>query len=740
MLKRPQWVKEKIDGREKDIPLQMTVKKRYPMETPYATMPTMGMNTGSGVDGQVQPGKMVDIQVHEGEGIVPNNAMQGITDEEFKGLIETLSTGNIDKNKFREAIGMSTVSEYQTGGRIDRSRGIPAADSGATATTGSTTTTTGNTTAATVADTISVPTQTRDTTAKTATIQVPTTQAVQQETITAPAQQTRKTAAEIAAKATPVFPAVQPATETTPATETQPTSTQTVTKSVVSPAGEAVRVGLQNILAEATGVSDLDRKILDFYLQNIDASNAANMRLLESQISSDSELSEQGKQAAIRGLQREAAAQRSEKVGELAISAAERSSQAARDLVTYGQDVRNYEEITKPKSDLEIQQLESDLGEQNWDEIQSMIDKGMKLTRINEKLAEKGLAPLSQDEYDTMLQAGSLGERNWGRQLSMAETLLATPDPAGNNLGKAAVILSDLYGVDIDFSQLLTEQNAETFSNGLAQMSTYVELNMNTDAALEAMKADGTLAMLGGDEALATKLYNTSRVNSLDQEWKEIESSQYYQDLLNSSDPADQQRATAIKEFNHLAKMGLLDYDTMYEYQVYDGNNVKQGTVYAKTPAEAQAKADENGVGYTVQGTGAFEFVIKQEPTTATSSTSAETETASTDLKDINATTNKELLNTENSDILFNAWKEDPAKVRKSEYYYTIPDSYKGSKPMREAASIMSEINKQVGKFVEIPTDTGTITGQIVGVGQNAQDMNIIIDIGGGVNQTYSIK
>lgn len=833
MLKRPQWVKEKIDGREKEIPLQMTVKKKYALQTPYANMPTMGTVTGSGVDGNVQPGKMVDVQVHEGEGIIPNNAMQGLTGEEFQGLVETLSSGNIDKNKLREAINMPTVQELQTGGvatGTSRSRGVPderAEDVEPQATptkqdylkmrfpnygTDNQTIQTSAVTRETpTAPTIRVAAPQQETIA-TSEIQAPippvTTEppaaTVAQTTVPQESIQTqevqRQTAAAPVVKA-PTTEIQTPTQET--AAEEAAAPAETVTQPVVSPAGEMVRQGLQMILEEAQGVSDVDRKIANFYLQNTDASNAANLRILESQISADPEMSDQAKRAAIAGLQREAQAQRSQMTGELAIDAAQRASAASRDLVTYGGQVRTYEEITlpqarqnleiqkrtfdeitKPMSELQIQQLESELGTQNWNEIQQMIDQGIGIDRVNDKLAEKGISPLSTDEYANILQAGSLGERNWNRQLAAAETLLATP--GGTNKEAAAEMLSNLYeGVDFDFSTLVSQENAEIFSQGLSQMASYVAAGMDVETAMEAMKADETLAMMGIDESQLAQMYNATKVNALDAEWEAIESSQIYQDLLNSTDPAEREQAAAIKEFNTMSKLGMLDYDTLHEYKITGSDGVSKGTIYAKTAEEAQEQANSYGVGYTIEDTGNINFSIKEEPETEVSSGIADkwetfkesipedvsidqdlykrweswqmnntgsyedfikTETPANKLQTITVGTNKELLDKDNSDILFDAFEQSPEELKDTGYFFELPDenyikdnvTYKsdGANEMRMKAPLKATFEEAVGKIVELPDGT---VGQVSESVETPNSIQLTVRLKDGTYKNYVV-
>lgn len=822
MLKRPQWVKEKIEGREKEIPIQMTIKKKYVMQSPYANMPTMGMTTGSGVDGEVQPGKMVDIQVHEGEGIIPNNAMQGLTRDEFQGLVDTLSKGEIDKNKLREAIKMPTVSEYQTGGvagekQNEFQKTLPTIANMAANKTSSIAsnynaakkslypqfdtqkpavpnepTTFVNVPKGAVLPT-NVPMVPKSFMENVQPVQEPLTAApVTREKprdfniqVKPPEQQTiqteevKTTLPETVTEFAPPPPPEDTATEPPP---------ETVTKTGVSPAGEMVHKGLQNILAEMEGVTDTDRKILDFYMQNIDASDAANLRILESRISGDPDMSEQGKQAAIRGLQREAAARRSEQVGKYAISAAEKKSKAARDLITLGENVRAYEEVTKPMSDLEMKQLEQSIGQANYGQIQDMINDGFGFNTINAELAKKGLPPLSPDEFENVFESSSTGDRNWKRDLAFADYLVSVPDPTGKNLAKAAGIYSEKFpGVDVDFSTLLTQQNAALFSQGLSQMGTYVELNMTPDQALDAMKTDGTLEMLGGDEQTALKIYNAARVNSIDEEWREMEESGIYQGMLNSDNPDERQAALDARTFYVQKKMGMLDYDTLHEYKVYGPNNEYKGTVNAKTPEEAQTMANEYGMGSTIEDTGNTHPVIKEPVDSGSQNTERarwekfketvppevltdetlydrwklwqvnnpngtydqfqETETPANRIQALNIGANKELLDTENSKVLWEAYEKDPAALKSSEYYFqypdknTIRDAIRSTKKAGENKTYVDDtlnnsFKSAAGKFVELPDGTA---GQIVGTIKGPKTYQLTIQTKGGEQVNFLV-
>jgi hypothetical protein len=844
MLKRPQWVKEKIEGREKEVPLQMTVKKKYSLQAPYASMPTVSMYTGSGVDGKVQPGKMVDIQVHEGEGIIPNNAMQGLTGEEFKGLVETLSSGRINKNKLREAINMPTVTEYQTGGKVQysglpttdeipdysantmdsRSRGVPNdravdtmpdytnRDPGNRRSFG-TSGYEGQTTNKETLPPVTAPTR--------KTIQPPVTPPA---TTIAPQTTTPQTVqTETVTRETPTYDFKPPPPITQPeitvpevvADQTKETKVETppetVTKPVVSPAGEMVRQGLQKILAETQGISDVDRKIANFYLQNTDASNAANLRILESQISADPNMSDQAKRAAIAGLQREAQANRSELTGKLAINAAERASKASRDLVTYGGEVRTFEEvtlpesrqnleiqkrtfdeITKPMSELEIEQLKSEIGDEIWDNVQNMIDKNMGIDRINDYLAEKNIRPISTEEYAKMMEAGSLGERNWGRNLAAAELALSV-----GNWESAALMYSNLYeGVDFDFSKLATKEAAANFSQGLTQMSSYAAANWSLEDAMAAMEQDRTMELMGiEDKETLARMYNATNINVLDAEWERIETSKMYQDLLNSDNPQDQEDARNIKLFSVRAELGLLDFDTVHEYVITGPNGERKGSVFQTSPEEAQKEADKYGPGYTIEDNGNVDFIIKSEPTTQVEGATVadswkkfeetipedepvtqdlykrwlswqkdnpdgtyddfiNTEKLSNKLQTITVGTNKELLNTENSNILMESYKENPDAVKEKGFYFNPPKFSElkagistetggllgtGKTKTSVSSYLKESLDDSVGQMTEIPMSSGTVVGQIERILYNPHSVQMRIKKLNGDIQTVTI-
>lgn len=702
MPKNPDWIKSAISEREDGVPQQVTIVRRtspqaqaqmQPQQPAYGGMssvdsePISAGKSGAGVDGVVQPGKMVDAQLHEGEGIVEANAMQNLTDDEFKQFRSVLASGKLNKNMFRQAINMPTVGEYATGGVVRNRDGSsmgttqpppeqtdPVEFAGTIGRNrdGSTYASTPMTTTPQIKapevpgyqpfnvqptlnapagqQQVTTPTIARQPTVEPTKLNVAPLQDVG--TVTAPQIKAEPTQPEVTRMTPPPSvgpPPVPPETVTGP--PEQPSATS-------STAGDAVRSGLQSIVNQSQGMSEADKKIANFYLSNMDASNAASLRLLESRISGDGDMSEQGKEAARAMFENQFRGERATMAGELAAGSAQRAGAAARDAVTLGQQVRSYEditlpaarqnmeimqktfdEITLPTGKLNIQELESRIGSQNWNEIQDMIDKNVPLSRINQRLTEQGQAPLTDAEYVSMIDAGALGERNWNRQLSMAGVLLNIPGQAE----AAATMYSNIFpGVDFDFEQLITQDKAKTFSTGLVQMSSYAAADIPFDQAIEMMKNDETLTMMGITEAQAANMYNAMNVNAIDAQWEAIETSDEYQALLNSDNPEEVELAKQIKLFNRRQMFGLNDWETLHEYEITDSNGVKIQTIYGKDSTEADKFAAKNG--YSVEDTGRVEFAMKS------------TITGPTDTTDV-----------------------DSSKAKWDEFLATVPDTVKGS-------------------------------------------------------------
>jgi len=886
MPRQAGWAK-KLSG-ESSGNQQMTVVRRIPtgqgqgygMQTDAFMMASSPMFsdssariTGGGVDGVVQPGKMTG-QVHEGEGVIPANAMQGLTPEEFAGFVQKLSSGQIDKNLFRKSIGKQPVAEYQTGGIVDPTDRVPTVDNTAgtlvRGVNGDNRVPSSEATPATQADfdaavaasqpTVASYTASPVTRTDTALANVqPMTSIKPQEATTVnvtpvPVEPTNVTVAPQTREAvtaepmaslrpqetTTVTVAPHAATTTNQAVaEAQPTVTQPITtpattsttgtaeqsSALSTSAEQAVQAALQNLTNQMNGMSEADKTIANYYLSNLDASNAASIRVAAHQISSDPNLSNEAKQSAIAGLQRVASTEHASLAGELAVASAERASQAARDVISYGQQIRAFEAeqeqykdsqewlayeaaleaedydtaanayrsitgndismdnmkayhdylVEKREQDLMAgdlsldqqaltnESLKNTLGDEMWNSVQEMIDSGASLEQVNARLAEQGKTALTSTEYAAMLDATSLGERNWGRSLAAANMLLSTP--GAENKEKAAAIYEELYpGIGIDFEDVILSENAEQFATGLSTMAEYVTSGMTYEEALSAIEASGLSETMGLDTSQIQNLYNALRVNAIDEEWNEFEESEFYQSLT-PEEQAEQE------EFFRQKMLGKLDYETLHEYEIYDAAGNLINTIYGADSTEADKYAAKYG--YTVSDTGNIKFaaastitdLTTEEETGETSTADAwtgfketqasipedeqigydawveagkpetydemkEVETPVSRLDSIEVNNYSDLLTKGNYDKLFEAYSENPEEVKGSEYYYNMPDmdyisknvkanvNFKGESSFKLSNEFKSSLEENIGKMTTVTdfeNENNIYTGQMIG-------------------------
>ncbi len=880
------------------VPEQITIIRKISPQKDNLILGAI-RTTGYGVDDVLQPSKMAG-QVHEGEGVLSANAMQNFTPEEFEAFNRALASGNINKNLFRQAIGLTPVRGYQSGGVVSDWR---ATGSGAPSHQPlSTSIQTQETQPQTITVKPVTRTETEPISIKTQPITIPTiqTQPIKNDQITikpitATAQETIKTqpiktqtthinpysegskayyeweernkapVSDLNQKVNP-YPegskaayewdlrnkeindeenkiTVKPITQVVP----EPIKTQFITKDITTPATPttakeetttekqdklptAISTQAQSLVQEALGnlsqrmkgMSETDKNIINFYLSNIDARNAANLRVLEQQISADPYMSEQAKQAAIAGLQRDMEAKRSEVAGELAKTSMKSAEQATGQAISYGQQVRVFEEeAARNKDNADWKAYEAAIAAGDYDTAAKMYKsitgsdismENMKIYRdyINRKneqelisgnliITAKTIANeadrlgvdikrlsafadainkgsslevanqvsglnISAADFVTMLNASELGERNWKRMLSAANMLLATP--GAENKVAAASIYSNLFeGVNFDFSELITSERQELFTEGLSLMASYVTTNAKFEDVYNAMVNQGIPEMLNmGKEELA-QLYNSMRVNALDQQWQEIYESDMYQSLLNSNDPEDIQLAEDINDFYIRSSLGLIDYEVLHGYNIYDKNGTLVNVIYAKDDTEAakfvagknMTYEKTNKVQYQLSSTlEATPHVGGQESTptneqyndfTMTVPTGEtppsyevwreagqpenwdaykKSESAVNKLKSMTFTSSEELLEPEKSKILWQAYNEDKDAVKKTNYFFSFPnkgylsENISTKKSLGVRTTTITQTLEQLlgdarGKITEITTDNGErFIGQVV--------------------------
>jgi hypothetical protein len=283
---------------------------------------------------------------------------------------------------------------------------------------------------------------------------------------------------------------------------------------------------------------------------------------------------------------------------------------------------RDYLNTTRTQAttaaDLALQSTKNRVGDEMYNTIQNMIDKGSSLSAINSKLVEQGKSTITQQEFTGMLNASALGDKTWGRNLTAANMLLTTPGAA--NKEAAAAAYSTLFpGVSFDFSSVITAENTENFSNGMSTLAGYLNADMPTATAVKTLRDSGVLTQMRLSDADATQLYNSMKVNAVDSEWDEMENSDFFQNKLTPDEQTNQ------REFFKQKMLGNLDYTTLHEYTLTDPANPNSTTpIYAADKAAADKEAAKLGSGYVATDTGKIKFQLTDTLTSATDTTPKE--------------------------------------------------------------------------------------------------------------------
>ncbi len=512
---------------------QNSIQPQQPMQS--------GRMTGYGVDGQLQPGKMAG-QVHEGEGVIPANAMQAISTEEFNQLNNAASSGQLNKNLFRQSIGLPPIQGYQEGGVVrgrytdpyERREENPEGVTSQPPTETQQEQPPGSIYRDRTVDPYgrrgsnytpqpgmpTIPEKVEPEVIKAPTIQQTTDSGpssyvkppeLKKETFqpepvqfkVPDAYQPIQTTTTVQQPTLPEKAEPQVVLPQTPqlqqqATTTTPTTTQTTGMS--AQAQDVVKQALNSLKQQMSGMSPADQKIMNYYLTNTDASDAANLRVLEHQISSDPTMSEQGKQMAVLGVQREMNAIRSNLSNQLATNAAERAGAAATSAGALGQQVRSYEDVTLPTTDMTLRTAEENLrqAQQTYDNYTTEAN------RIALETAKQQLNNLKT-------QTGQSAEDSINNRISMLMTQAgATPQTIASDK-----ILNDLisqyYGGTVTPEQVaneigvrvstLTEQNKAQYA---ANAETLMADALNTGKTMEQVVADPSIrqavnGLLGGN-------------------------------------------------------------------------------------------------------------------------------------------------------------------------------------------------------------------------------------------------
>jgi hypothetical protein len=501
----------------------------------------------------------------------------------------------------------------------------------------------------------------------------PTTTEIKPPTTITPIVVPNTTEPKVANKITTENPTIPTITEIKlPPTTTVTPKTETVTPTQPSAYQTAYDQSLSRIQDVAGGNSQIDRNIANRNLRLYDTGAATDIQVADQNAAMQNDIPDSARAALGAEARSSVRSGRSELIGELsqaeqerALSANESAANLAMQGMSFEEDKSRYKDTADWKEyetaiaagdfdtagaaykritgndismdqmklnqtylnkkqeqditqgDLAITSLKTKIGDEKWNSIQSRIAGGASLSQVN---AEYPGLNLTQADYKNMYDATPLGERTWERNMSYAKTLLEAGGSA--NITAAAGIFNQAFpGTGIDFSKLITADNAATVNQGMAQMSDLIAAGMDYDAAIDVMKKNGTLTMLGMDDATVEKVYRGMKVNAIDEQWNAIADSDWYKTQLNDDQRKD------MSTFFTAVLSGELDYSIQKEYTVTAKDGTKS-TMYFNNEADANAYGSTNGA--TMVSTGKSKVTprtsVLDESGTSTTTTTKRTE------------------------------------------------------------------------------------------------------------------
>lgn len=272
--------------------------------------------------------------------------------------------------------------------------------------------------------------------------------------------------------------------------------------------------------------------------------------------------------------------------------------------------------------DIALDAMRNEFGDSVYASIQTMIDSGSSLSAVNQRLAEQGKRPINSKEFNNMLDATSLGERTWGRQMTAMNMLLSSNDPA--NIAKVPEEFSKLFpGVDFNVDQLISDIGAEKFATGMADYATLSATFDTWEEARNSAEGLNLIKSMGFDENQAKNLFDSMKVNTIDDEWNSIETSKWYTDLKTS----DPDSAKLVADTFTAGLTGELEFDITPVYNVMDGtklvkefNTIEEANKFIGDNASKGYKVSD-GLNYTYKDMGSGDTVVVNNGSGGTSTT-----------------------------------------------------------------------------------------------------------------------
>jgi hypothetical protein len=271
---------------------------------------------------------------------------------------------------------------------------------------------------------------------------------------------------------------------------------------------------------------------------------------------------------------------------------------------------------------LAIESLKTSLGSQQFNDIVDRIGKGASLDQINDDLGTN----LNYNDYQNMRALTPAGQYEWEQTMTAASMLMQTGSPA--NILTAAQMYGELFpGVTFDMTQLVDDIGAERFAKGMSDMATVASTFDNWNDALTTVTGLNLAETLGLDNNAMRDLFQGLKINQIDEEWKAIEDSDYYQTLLKE----DPDTAQLIQDTFSAGLSGELEFDITPRYDVVDGNgdlvesfdSIADANTYLGENANAGYSIEE-GKNYVYKNLTSGDTVVVNNNTGETSGESGE--------------------------------------------------------------------------------------------------------------------
>ena len=282
-------------------------------------------------------------------------------------------------------------------------------------------------------------------------------------------------------------------------------------------------------------------------LQSNDAATAARILAQGQRMATREGLTTGAAQATLATMNRDAASERSQLVGDIAVESQKMMVNAAGTVAELGMNMdrldiakENFELLKQSHEEGEIAQMAAD------------IAVGATFEQMEKEYG------LDRGAYDSMLDASILGERDFNRQMTQVSTLLGAGGEA--NVENAGRILNELLpGMNIDMSNAINADNAEMFGSVLDEMRA-----LTTEFDFDSLPQDvldNWAKSLGMDASDVGDMFNNVDINSIDASWSLIEDSEWF-----AGQDAEGQEIT--REMFNAVYSGELQYKMVDEFTV----------------------------------------------------------------------------------------------------------------------------------------------------------------------------